>query len=58
MIAPAAQDDLPSALDRFGEALRQLRARRARKRLELRYNRAPTDATKERDKRILGERDE
>ena len=58
MIAPAAQDDLPSALERFGEALRQLRKRRAQQRLERRYARQPTEATKARDLRILGEHDD
>jgi len=58
MIAQTSHDDLSSALERFGEALRQLRQRRARKRLERRYDRQPTEATKARDLRILGEHDD
>lgn len=50
--------DLFEALTRFGEALRQLRIRRAKERLRRRYDRQPTDVSRRRDRRIMGEQDE
>jgi hypothetical protein len=58
IVQDVQKDDIRASLSRMREALIGLRQRRARKRLERRYDRKPTEATKARDRRILGETDE
>jgi hypothetical protein len=58
IVQDAQEDDIRASLANMRHALIDLRERRARKRLERRYDRKPTDATKARDRRILGEADE
>lgn len=58
IVQDAQKDDIRASLANMHRALIELRERRARKRLERRYDRKPSDATKARDRRILGETDE